>query len=122
MHAPWIVSSTFLPYTGEPIDFRLEDRSQPIHGTFLDGIFHSRWADYGAHRVQSWRGSVAGPPEAPLATPEPARKNDLIAWLQRLANRNLFGRASAAPVAVTHRRSRTASVPLAATHPPIPGP
>jgi len=40
MQAPWIFSSTFLPYTSELIDFLLEDRSEPLDGTFGDGMFH----------------------------------------------------------------------------------
>ena len=62
MQNQWIFSSTFLPYTGEPIDFMLEDRGQPIHGTYADGSFHSRWADYDADRVTSWRGTEGNPP------------------------------------------------------------
>lgn len=69
MQAPWIYSSTFLPYTGEPIDFLIKDRSEPLHGTFGNGMFHSRWADYDADLVQSWRGSEADRPVAPIEMP-----------------------------------------------------
>ena len=48
-------NSTFFPYTDEPIDFRIKDREEPIHGSFVHGNFHSRFADYDVHRVQSWR-------------------------------------------------------------------
>jgi hypothetical protein len=34
-------SSAFLPYTGESIEFLLEEREQPIHGTFAK---HDIWA------------------------------------------------------------------------------
>jgi hypothetical protein len=62
MQAPWNHKSTFLPYTGEAIDFMLEDRSQPMHGTFANGMFHSRWADYDVDRVHSWREAHGEPP------------------------------------------------------------
>jgi hypothetical protein len=55
MQKQWIYSSSFLPFTGEPIEFRLEEREQPIHGTFANDVFHSRWADYGRSSVGSWR-------------------------------------------------------------------
>jgi hypothetical protein len=84
MQAPWIYSSTFLPYTGEPIDFLLEDRSQPMHGTFVDGMFHSRWADYAADRVQSWRGSDSDPSAGPLDIPKIATTGIWVAVLKRL--------------------------------------
>jgi hypothetical protein len=107
MQAPWIYSSTFLPYTGEPIDFLLEDRSQPMHGTFANGMFHSRWADYAADRVQSWRGSDADPSAAPLELPktEPLRQ-DWVALLQRLPQ-IFFMRRNASAMARPHTHSRT---------------
>jgi hypothetical protein len=54
MQPNWILRSAALPRAGKPIDFLLADRSVPIHGAFGDGVFHARWADYGADRVESW--------------------------------------------------------------------
>jgi hypothetical protein len=86
MQAKWIFSSTFLPYTGEPIDFLLEDRSEPIHGTFDNGIFHSRWADYSANRVQSWRGSDDARRVAPIEAPSTAMKGAFTTMMKRLSS------------------------------------
>lgn len=100
MQTPWIPSSTFLPYTGDPIDFLLEDREQPIRGVFADGGFHSRWADYDTCRVTSWRASGGDPPEA-TAVPKAAPTDALIAMLKRL-----IGPASAHRSAVPKRLAR----------------
>ena len=106
MQAPWIYSSTFLPYTGEPIDFLLEDRSQPMHGTFADGMFHSRWADYAADRVQSWHGSDADPSAEPLDIPNAAPRQVWVALLKRLPQ--IFSMwQNASPMARSRTRSRT---------------
>ncbi len=69
MQDPWICCSSFLPATGAPIEFRLEEREQPIHGTFADGIFHSRWADYCRSSVGSWRSLDSDLSAWPMRTP-----------------------------------------------------
>ena len=84
MQAPWNHSSTFLPHSGEPIDFLLEDRSQPMHGTFANGMFHSRWADYTADRVQSWRGSDVDPSAEPIEVPKSTATGTWVALRKRL--------------------------------------
>ena len=86
MEEKWIHSSTFLPYTGEPIEFLLEERDQPIPGTFTNSAFHSRWADYGIDQVQAWRGAEpAASPTASTAIPATtARTSSFIATLKRL--------------------------------------
>ncbi len=86
----WILSSTYLPHRGETIDFQLDDREEPVHGTFADGNFHSRWADYSVDRVTSWRKAVVDPMHEPIATQRSAtpRVPAPRAWLrplQRLA-------------------------------------
>jgi hypothetical protein len=73
LDSPWIHSASFLPHTGEPIEFMLEEHGQSIYGTFANGEFHSRWADYDARRVASWRKSgvaAAAPKKQPTAAPE----------------------------------------------------
>ncbi len=70
MQDQWNYSSSFLPYTGEPIEFRLEEREQPLHGIFADGVFHSRWADYAQNLVGSWRRLDTSPEAWPIAAPE----------------------------------------------------
>jgi hypothetical protein len=67
MATQWIFSATYLPHGGESIDFRLDDREEPIHGTFADGSFHSRWADYPVDRVRAWRKALADPMREPVA-------------------------------------------------------
>ena len=106
MQTPWIFSSTFLPYTGEPIDFLLEDRSQPMHGTFANGMFHSRWADYAADRVQSWRGADSDPSAEPLEMPKAGTTGIWVALLKRLPNIFSMGR-NASPMTQSHTHSRT---------------
>ena len=54
MNTNWILRSTSLPGSGEPVDFLLLNRSVPIHGAFVGGVFHARWADYDIDRVESW--------------------------------------------------------------------
>ena len=104
MQAPWNFSSTLLPYAGEPIDFRLEDR-QPMHVIFANGMSHSRWADYGADRVQSWRGSEADPSAAHLDMPKASTTEVSIALFKRLT-RLLSWRRKVTPIALHHTRSR----------------
>jgi hypothetical protein len=72
MELQWIYSASFLPYTGEPIEFMLEERGQSIYGTFANGHFHSGGADYNSHQVTSWRESdvtSAAPIMKPAAVP-----------------------------------------------------
>jgi hypothetical protein len=109
MQAPWIFSSTFLPYTGEPIDFMLEDRSQPIHGTFGDGAFHSRWADYDAQRVLSWR--VADPDLAtPVAILAPAPAGAFVTMMRRWAH-GFSGASNLVATAPPRSHCRTTAAP-----------
>jgi hypothetical protein len=70
MRSKWIFSSTLLPHPKETVEFLIEEREQSIHGTFANGVFHSRWADYDSRRVASWRGSAADPCVAPMAIPK----------------------------------------------------
>jgi hypothetical protein len=70
MQNQWIYSSTFLPFTGEPIEFRLEEREQAIPGTFIDGVFHSQWAHYGRNSVGSWRSLGSDRPTLPMVAQE----------------------------------------------------
>jgi len=116
MQAKWIFSSTFLPYTGEPIEFMLEDRNQPIHGTFADGIFHSRWADYDADRVASWRGSDGDPSAEPIEL-STVSKGRFVTTLKRLA-RILSGRRSS-PIAAPRSHARPHAVPAMQMHPVV---
>ena len=115
MQEKWIFSSTFLPYTGEPIEFMLEDRNQPIHGTFANGAFHSRWADYDADRVASWRGSDPYPSAVPIQL-STASTGSFITTLKRLARILSGGRGT--PIA---RRShaRAHAVPAMPMHPVV---
>ncbi|MEO8742119.1 MAG: hypothetical protein ABI365_02910 [Lysobacteraceae bacterium] len=109
MQEPWIYSSTFLPYTGEPIEFLLEAHDQPIHGTFDNGVFHSRWADYAAERVASWRdwktGHAADHPGVSLAVPA-VSNGSFLTRLKRLAGM-LSHRRVIVPIVILRDRSRT---------------
>jgi len=117
MQDKWIFSSTFLPYTGEPIEFMLEDRNQSIHGTFADGVFHSRWADYDADRVASWRGSDPDPSAVALAQSK-ASAGRFVARLKRLTR--IFSRGRGAiQVAPPRSHARTRAVPASPMQPVI---
>jgi hypothetical protein len=107
MQTQWIFSSTFLPRTGEPVDFMLEDRGQPIHGTFADGSFRSRWADYDAGRVKSWRGSE-GDPSAVQIAPKAAPTGGFVAMLKRLIKPSLAD-CHAVPTLPPHSHARKAA-------------
>jgi len=107
MQEKWIFSSTFLPYTGEPIEFMLEDRNQPIHGTFADGVFHSRWANYDAGRVASWRETDPDPSAVPIEQPT-VSAGRLISTLKRLARILSWNRG--APIALPRSHVRTTAV------------
>jgi len=116
MQTKWIFSSTFLPYTGEPIEFMLEDRNQPIHGTFADGIFHSRWADYDADRVASWRGSDGDPSAEPIKLSTDT-KGRFVTTLKRLARILSGGRV--VPIAAPRSHARAHAVPVMPLHPVV---
>ncbi len=118
MQAKWIFSSTFLPCTGEPIDFLLEDRSEPLHGTFDNGIFHSRWADYSANRVQSWRGSDGAGTSSPIATPKAAKVGAFVAMMKRFSNA-LPGRSKAIPIQPHSRRRTVTTIAAAPARSPV---
>lgn len=90
MSTPWIFCSTFLPSIGEPIDFLLEGRDEPIHGTFDRGVFHSRWAEYESARVRSWRQALIDPAHEAIAEPGAGIRRHAFASLGALARR-LFG-------------------------------
>jgi hypothetical protein len=119
MQSPWIFSSTFLPDTDASVEFTVEEREQSICGTFAHGVFHSRWADYDARRVASWRGSDADRSVAPIELPPPSREGALISTLKKLTR--LFSRTVNAPLIVPARnhfrtmaRPETDLPPLAA--------
>ena len=102
MTTPWVFSSTFLPYNGEPIDFLLEDREEPIHGTFEGSVFPSRWADYGAARVRSWRQAMVDPAHEVIKQPCVAIHSSIFGALERFARR-LAGKGHRARPAATAR-------------------
>ena len=115
MQVQWIFSSTFLPYTGEPIEFMLEDRKQPIHGTFANGIFHSRWADYDADRVSSWRESDHDPSTTQMQIPKAATTGAFTTALMRLRKALSMGRQAAASMP-PRSHARTAAAAMQSTH------
>lgn len=55
MYAPWVTSSTGLPHEGQPVEFFLDGREVAMDGTYAQRIFRSRWSDYEAERVRTWR-------------------------------------------------------------------
>jgi hypothetical protein len=112
MSTTWISISTFTPYTGESIDFRLEDREESIHGTFTDGAFHSRWADYDSNRVQSWRRSVADPAHEVIAVPAVARRRAWFKPLAGLAKIFRSGADGAGPAPIVQSCYRTTFPPV----------
>jgi hypothetical protein len=107
MQTQWIFSSTFLPHVGEPVDFMLEDRGQSIRGTFSDGSFHSRWADYDAQRVKSWRGSGNDPSDV-QATAKAAPTGAFLGMLKRWV-RPLSANRRAVPMSPRSHSRRTAT-------------
>jgi hypothetical protein len=111
MSTKWNFSSTFLPYTGEPIDFQLEDREEPIHGTFANGTFHSRWADYDADRVQSWRTAIGDPAHEGIAGPSVENGRAWFAPWTGLVKRLLVRGDRVAPAPTPRRHARTAVRP-----------
>jgi hypothetical protein len=54
MKTNWMSASLSLPGAGASVDFLLLGRRVPLCGTFSDGSFRARWADYNAGRVESW--------------------------------------------------------------------
>ena len=111
MQTKWICSSTFLPYAGEPVDFRLEEREQPIHGFFLSGSFHSRWAEYDARRVRSWRHTYGGPSAEQIVAPKVTAAGASVTTLRWLAKVLFKGRTNAAVESPHRRHARTTGKP-----------
>ena len=112
MSTNWIFSSTFLPYIGEPIDFQLEDRGNPIHGTFVDGAFHSRWANYDADRVQSWRPAIADPAREGIIEARFEKRRVWFTPFSRLARLFQAGADEAAPAPTARSHSRSVVRPV----------
>lgn len=111
MQDQWIYSSSFLPYTGDPIEFRLEEREQPISGTFADGVFHSRWADYGRSSVGSWRVLHDEPLTPPMV--EPASTTGTFARIVKRL-KNTMSRHGTDVIASPQHRARIAAMAPAA--------
>ena len=111
MQDQWIYSSSFVPYTGEPIEFRLEEREQPINGTYADDVFHSRWADYGRSRVGSWRSLNEAPSASPIEAP-PSTTSSFARIFNRL--KNSISRSQGAD-AIAPPCDRTITAPMAVT-------
>jgi hypothetical protein len=108
MQDQWIYSSSFLPYTGDPIEFRLEEREQPISGTFADGVFHSRWADYGRSSVGSWRVLHDEPSAPPMG--EPASTTGTFAQIVRQLKITMSRNHGTDVIASQQHRARTAAM------------
>jgi hypothetical protein len=117
MDSQWIHSASFLPYTGEPIEFMLEEHGESIFGTFANGEFHSRWTDYDARRVASWRELGAASP-APTAEPTVAPAATFSSALKRLI-RAVCGRPILAPIMLPRGRCRTTAAPANTTAPNV---
>jgi len=103
MSTPGIFSSTFLPHSGEPVDFLLEDREDPIHGTFDEGAFHSRWASYDPTRVRSWRLALIDPSHEMIVPPRVSAGRKVFAALENAALR-LMGKGHPAANVGHHAR------------------
>ena len=54
MQMSWISSSTNLPLEGEPVQFLADGREVSLRGTYTNGVFHSRWAEYDVGRIGAW--------------------------------------------------------------------
>lgn len=108
MHDQWIYRSGVLPNSGEPIEFRLEEREQPIPGTFADDVFHSRWADYGSSRVGSWRSLDSDPSACPIEAPT-STAGSFARIFKRLKDMISTSRDSH-PTAPPRNRARTAAM------------
>ncbi len=58
-------NATGLPREGQPVDFVLDGRDIPIHGTYAERTFRSRWSGYEIESVRAWRYADA---DSPVAT------------------------------------------------------
>jgi hypothetical protein len=105
MKSKWIFSSTLLPDSMEPVEFLVEELEQSIHGTFADGVFHSRWTDYDTSRVASWRESADDPSVAPNAIPKEVRTGGFRAMLKRVTS-VFTDKPSRSPIATAHGSCR----------------
>jgi hypothetical protein len=85
MQGQWIYSSVLLPDAGEAIEFKLEEREQPISGTFAGDVFHSRWADYGRSDVRSWRSLDSDPSARSFEVPT-SRMGSFARFFKQLKN------------------------------------
>ncbi|HEV2607751.1 MAG TPA: hypothetical protein VGT79_07195, partial [Xanthomonadaceae bacterium] len=95
----------------------LEDRNQPIHGTFANGAFHSRWADYDADRVASWRGSDGDTSAMPTQKPT-AATGMFVTTLKRLTR--ILSRGRSTPmIAPPRSHARTHAVPAMPMQPVV---
>lgn len=83
MQGPWIYSSVLLPHAGEAIEFKLEQREQPICGTFAADAFHSRWAEYGRSHVGSWR-RLDDAPSSLSINASPSKTGSFARFFERL--------------------------------------
>lgn len=108
MQGPWVFSSTSLPHTGEPIEFLLENRRHAIHGTFANGLFHSRWVDYDADRVTLWRKS--DPSAASIQAQVVAKTSVFAGMLAKLRKMLTIG-GQTAGIAQSHSHARTIAEP-----------
>lgn len=88
----WTCSLDQSPREEAIVEFLLQDRATPVHGTYSDGLFHSRWATYATSRVRAWRALDSGPQEPNAGTKRAERDEASLALLRRL-NR-LFARSS----------------------------
>ena len=70
MNCNWMPTSEALPPEGGNVEFLLESRSVPMSGRYRDGLFVSRWSEYGIDMVHQWRDarplSRAQEPERPV--------------------------------------------------------
>ena len=119
MELQWIYSASFLPYTGEPIEFMLEERGQSVYGTFANGHFHSGGADYDIHQVTSWRESdvtsaapIMKPAEVPAHTLGSALKRLIGTFFRRPILSPCMTPSSHCTATVAPERSATPNVPI----------
>jgi len=108
MSTTWFISATFLPYTGEPIDFLLEERGEPIHGTFANGMFQTRLANYETGLVRSWREAVVEPTHEVVAEPPVGRRRAWVTMLKKVASLFPGGSDPVAPTMVAPNRQSSA--------------
>lgn len=54
MAMSWCPCAVSLPFNGDSVGFRLDDRATSMIGTYVNGFFHSRWSEYDVGRVLSW--------------------------------------------------------------------